>query len=98
MIAGSLGLLPSASYSTAGPTLYEPIHGSAPDIAGQNIANPIGMIRSMAMMLNDFDLKAGYVDVEKALHFVLDQGIRTKDLGGTASTTEFTQAMIAVLK
>lgn len=97
MIAGSLGLLPSASYSASGPTLYEPIHGSAPDIAGQGLANPIGMIRSMSMMLNDF----GYVEasqaVEQAIHKTLDAGIRTKDLGGSASTTEFTQAIIDAL-
>ena len=96
-LVGGLGFAPSGNIGDE-YRIYEAVHGSAPDIAGQNIANPIGMIRSMAMMLNDFDLKAGYVDVEKALHFVLDQGIRTKDLGGTASTTEFTQAMIAVLK
>lgn len=98
MIAGSLGLLPSASYSSSGPTLYEPIHGSAPDIAGQGLANPIGMIRSMAMMLNDFGCQNAYEAVENAIHKTLDAGIRTKDLGGSASTTEFTQAMIDAIE
>jgi 3-isopropylmalate dehydrogenase len=116
VIPGSLGLLPSASLAGA-PTdasspsfkptsgIYEPIHGSAPDIAGQGIANPIGTILSAAMLLRyslglDKEAKA----VEDAVRKVLDDkdiggcGLRPKDLGGEAGTKEMGDKIVEVLK
>lgn len=81
VLTGSLGMLPSASLSLSGPYLYEPIHGSAPDIAGQNIANPIGTILSVAMMLRySFHLAKEAQAVENAVTNVLDAGYRTGDI------------------
>jgi 3-isopropylmalate dehydrogenase len=88
VLAGSIGLLPSASIGT-GPGLYEPIHGSAPDIAGRGIANPLGTIASVAEMLRrslGFTQLADKIDV--AIDRVLDAGHRTSDLGGTVSTEQ----------
>ena len=101
-IAGSLGMLPSACLSelpsqgrVGRPSIYEPIHGSAPDIAGQGIANPIGSILSMAMML---EYSAGEIgcarNIETAVDNALNNGCLTRDLGGVASTTEMTDAII----
>lgn len=99
VITGSLGMLPSASLSDGGASLYEPIHGSAPDIAGQGKANPMSMILSVTMMLRqsfaEFDLAD---EIEAACQAVMGQGILTADLGGTASTQEFTDAVIAQLQ
>ncbi|MGY3750269.1 3-isopropylmalate dehydrogenase [Vagococcus acidifermentans] len=95
VIPGSLGLLPSASHSEDGPSLYEPIHGSAPDIAGQDIANPLSMIYSITMMLRQsFSLHEAADCIEAACDSVMAQGIITKDLGGTAATSQFTEAVI----
>ena len=82
MLTGSLGMLPSASLGTAGtPGVYEPVHGSAPDIAGKQLANPIATILSFAMMLRySFNLKAEAEKLEKAVQTVLDQGLRTADI------------------
>lgn len=82
MLTGSLGMLPSASLGVAGtPAVYEPVHGSAPDIAGKNIANPIATILSFAMMLRySFDLKAEADKLELAVKTVLAQGLRTADI------------------
>ncbi|MDI5790265.1 isocitrate/isopropylmalate family dehydrogenase [Bacillus licheniformis] len=81
MLTGSLGMLPSASLSSSGLHLYEPVHGSAPDIAGQNIANPLAAILSAAMMLRtSFGLEAEAQAVEHAVDQVLRAGKRTKDL------------------
>ncbi|KAJ7368607.1 3-isopropylmalate dehydrogenase [Mycena albidolilacea] len=109
VIPGSLGLLPSASLSgapsipaaDAKPTrgLYEPIHGSAPDIAGQGIANPIGTILSAAMLLRySLGLEAPAKAVEDAVRKVLDDGVRTADLRGTAKTVEVGDRIVEVLK
>lgn len=90
MLPGSMGLLPSASLGTPGPGLYEPIHGSAPDIAGQGIANPLATILAAAMLLrHSLDLEAEAKLVELAVDRVLDQGYRTKDIaaGGPAIST-----------
>ncbi len=96
MLAGSLGMLPSASHSINGPSLYEPSHGSAPDIAGQKIANPIATILSVAMMLDQsFDLTAEAKNIEEAVYKTIEQGVATKDLGGNATTTEMTEAIIS---
>lgn len=99
VLPGSLGVLPSASHSSAGPSLYEPIHGSAPDIAGKGIANPISMILSVAMMLRQsFQEEAAATAIEVACDNVLNQGLFTSDLGGEASTAEFTDAVVKELK
>ena len=95
VLPGTLGVMPSASHSDQGPSMYEPIHGSAPDIAGQGIANPISMILSVAMMLRDsFGETAGAEMIEEAVNQTLNQGILTRDLGGQASTAEMTAAII----
>ena len=97
VITGSLGLLPSASLGEpGGPGLFEPVHGSAPDIAGQGIANPLAMLLSAALMLRHGlgrPEEAGAV--ESAVDSALRDGLRTRDLGGTASTAEATAAVLA---
>ena len=81
MITGSIGMIPSSSLGEGSRDLYEPIHGSAPDIAGQNKANPIGTILSAAMMLKySFDLDEEAAAIEAAVHKVLDAGLRTGDM------------------
>lgn len=98
VLSGTLGVMPSASHSAGGPSLYEPIHGSAPDIAGQGIANPISMILSVAMMLRDsFGRFADAEMIEQAVEKTLAAGILTRDLGGQATTAEMTQAIIEAL-
>ncbi|MDF2946106.1 MAG: 3-isopropylmalate dehydrogenase [Bacillales bacterium] len=98
MLPGSLGLLPSGSYSTTGPALYEPIHGSAPDIAGKGIANPIGMLRSVSMMLADFGMSSESSLIESSISATLRAGFYTKDLGGNCSTDEFKNELFKELK
>jgi len=89
MISGSIGLLPSASLGGHGPGLYEPVHGSAPDITGQGIANPIATCLSAAMMLRySLDAPRGAQAIENAVNTVLGMGHATRDLGGTVSTHE----------
>ncbi|EFQ57496.1 3-isopropylmalate dehydrogenase [Streptococcus downei F0415] len=98
VLPGTLGVMPSASHSQDGPSLYEPIHGSAPDIAGQGIANPISMILSVAMMLRDsFGQETGASLIEQAVDKTLNQGVLTRDLGGQATTAQMTAAIIANL-
>ena len=95
VLSGTLGVMPSASHSENGPSLYEPIHGSAPDIAGLGIANPISMILSVAMMLRDsFGRYEDAKRIEDAVEATLAAGILTRDLGGQASTKEMTEAII----
>lgn len=111
VIPGSLGLLPSASLGgipdgkSRIPGLYEPIHGSAPDIAGQQIANPIGTILSIALMLRySFGREKEALLVEEAVKIVLDdvdiggRGLRTKDLGGQATTKDVGDKVVEVLE
>lgn len=99
MIPGSLGVMPSASHSIDGPSLYEPIHGSAPDIAGLGIANPVSMLRSLAMMLRESFKEREAADwIETACTEVMEEGIFTKDLGGTATTQSFTKAVQAKIR
>jgi 3-isopropylmalate dehydrogenase len=92
VITGSLGMLPSASVREDGLGLYEPVHGSAPDIAGKGIANPLGMILSASFMLrNSFGLEQEADEIEQAVYGVLDEGYHTRDLevqNGTLVTTE----------
>ena len=98
VLSGTLGVMPSASHSEDSPSLYEPIHGSAPDIAGQGIANPISMILSVAMMLRDsFGRYEDAERIEDAVEETLAAGILTRDIGGQASTREMTEAIIARL-
>ena len=83
MLTGSIGMMPSASLSSTTLGMYEPIHGSAPDIAGQNIANPLGTILSAAMMLRySFDMIEEADAIEKAVDEVLNDGYRTVDIAG----------------
>lgn len=98
ILPGTLGVLSSASHSESGISLYEPIHGSAPDIAGKNSANPVSMILSASLMLRQsFDLNDEADRIEDACHKVMEEGILTKDLGGTTTTTEFTSAILEKL-
>jgi 3-isopropylmalate dehydrogenase len=99
MLTGSIGLLPSASLAgsgdEAGPGLFEPVHGSAPDIAGQGVANPLAMFLSAALMLRHGLAMAGEAaSVESAVDRALAEGLRTRDLGGSATTAEATQAVL----
>ncbi len=81
MLPGSLGMLPSASLGSSGPGLYEPIHGSAPDIAGKGIANPLATILAAAMLLrHSLKLEDEAVTIESAVKSVLAKGYRTADL------------------
>ena len=87
--------MPSASHSESGSSMYEPIHGSAPDIAGQGVANPVSMILSVAMMMREsFDREEDASRIEKAVEATLAAGIFTRDLGGSASTKEMTEDII----
>jgi len=95
MLTGSIGLLPSASLGGDGPGLFEPVHGSAPDIAGQGIANPLAMFLSAALMLrHGFGMDAEAAAVESAVDRALAEGLRTRDLGGSATTDEAAQAVL----
>jgi 3-isopropylmalate dehydrogenase len=99
MLTGSLGMLPSASLGGVGPGLFEPVHGTAPDIAGQGIANPLGMILSAALMLrHGLGREAEAAAVESAVDRALAGGTRPRDLGGNATTAETTEAVLEGLK
>jgi 3-isopropylmalate dehydrogenase len=98
VLAGSMGMLPSASLGSDGPGLYEPIHGSAPDIAGKGLANPIGTILSAAMLLrHSLKLEAEAQAIEAAVDHTIAAGGRTADLGGTLSTRQLADEIIARL-
>jgi 3-isopropylmalate dehydrogenase len=98
MLTGSIGLLPSASVGGDGPGVFEPVHGSAPDIAGQGVANPLAMILSAAMLLrHGLDRAQEAAKVESAVDRALEAGLRTGDLGGTATTAEATRAVLEEL-
>jgi len=95
MLTGSIGMLPSASLGDGGPGLFEPVHGSAPDIAGTGTANPLAMFLSAGMMLrHGLEMEAEAAAVESAVDKALANGLRTADLGGTATTREATQAVL----
>lgn len=91
-LVGGLGLLPSANIGR-NHALFEPVHGSAPDIAGKKIANPIAAIRSAAMLLSHIGQNRSAELVEQAIQNVTERGIRTKDLGGDATTDDFGSAI-----
>jgi len=96
MLTGSIGMLPSASLGGDGPGLFEPVHGSAPDIAGQGIANPLAMFLSAALMLrHGLRLESEAAAVESAVQRALEEGLRTPDLGGGAGTDDATRAVLA---
>ncbi|NEU29812.1 3-isopropylmalate dehydrogenase [bacterium LRH843] len=102
MITGSLGMLPSASLSENGPGLFEPIHGTAPDIAGKGIANPLATISSVALMLTySLNMPKEAEALENAIHHVLNSGYRTADLAvdgeKALSTTEITNKVLEAL-
>jgi len=100
MLTGSLGMLPSASIGGQGPGLFEPVHGSAPDIAGAGIANPLATILSAAMLLRDgLAREEEAAAIERAVEMALERGLRTPDLaeGGQAGTEEMTAAVLAAL-
>jgi 3-isopropylmalate dehydrogenase len=95
MLTGSIGMLPSASLGGDGPSLFEPVHGSAPDIAGTGAANPLAMFLSAALMLrHGLRLESEAAAVESAVQRALDAGLRTADLGGAAGTAQATQAVL----
>jgi 3-isopropylmalate dehydrogenase len=110
MLTGSIGLLPSASLGersgdereargSGGPGLFEPVHGSAPDIAGQGVANPLAMILSAAMMLrHGLGREEPAARIESAVDSALEAGLRTRDLGGDATTAAATDAVLKELK
>jgi tartrate dehydrogenase/decarboxylase/D-malate dehydrogenase len=92
---GTIGIAPSANLNPERlfPSLFEPVHGSAPDIAGRNIANPVGMIWSGALMLDFLGERAAHDAIVAAIEAVLRNGPRTADLGGRADTTEMGRAI-----
>jgi 3-isopropylmalate dehydrogenase len=95
MLTGSLGMLPSASLGNGGPGVFEPVHGSAPDIAGQGLANPLAMFLSAALMLrHGLSMEAEAAAVESAVDRALAEGLRTPDLGGDATTAQATQGVL----
>src|SRR4051794_14540772 len=95
VVTGSLGLLPSASIGGGGPGLFEPVHGSAPDIAGQGIANPLAMFLSAALMLrHGLGREPEAAALESAVNRALEEGLRTRDLGGDATTEQATRAVL----
>jgi 3-isopropylmalate dehydrogenase len=98
-LTGSIGMLPSASLGDPGqPGLFEPVHGSAPDIAGSGAANPMAMFLSAAMMLrHGLGLESEAAAIESAVDRALAAGLRTRDLGGSAGTREATQAVLSNL-
>ena len=100
IIVGSMGLAPSANLDPLRrfPSMFEPVHGSAPDIAGKGVVNPLAQILSAAMMLDHLQLSAAAAEVEKAVAAVLAEGkVRTPDLGGRSSTGEVTAAVLEKL-
>jgi tartrate dehydrogenase/decarboxylase / D-malate dehydrogenase len=98
-VAGSIGVAPSANLNPPGehPSMFEPVHGSAPDIAGQGVANPVGQMWAAAMMLDHLGQPAASERLVGAFEAVLASDVRTKDLEGSATTEEFTAAVLARL-
>jgi tartrate dehydrogenase/decarboxylase/D-malate dehydrogenase len=98
-LAGSLGVASSANFNPERrfPSMFEPVHGSAPDIAGRGVSNPIGAIASAALMLEHFGLRDEARRVEAAIEAATGSGVLTRDIGGSATTGEMTDAVIAAL-
>ncbi len=99
MLTGSLGMLPSASMGgDDGPGLFEPVHGSAPDIAGTGAANPLAMFLSAALMMrHGLGLEGPAAAIESAVDAALSAGVRTRDLGGNVGTDEATKEVLSYL-
>ena len=99
-LAGSLGLAASANLNPQRrfPSMFEPVHGSAPDIAGQGLANPVGAVGSAALMLEHLGLPAEAARLHAAIEAVTAAGVLTRDLGGTATTRDVTKALIGALR
>jgi tartrate dehydrogenase/decarboxylase/D-malate dehydrogenase len=97
---GSIGLTPSANMNPESdfPSMFEPVHGSAPDIAGQGIVNPIATILAGAMMLRHLGEESAADRVETAVSHTLASGIKTRDLGGSATTTDMGEAIISAIE
>jgi tartrate dehydrogenase/decarboxylase/D-malate dehydrogenase len=98
-LAGSLGMAPSANLSLdrSRPSMYEPVHGSAFDLVGRGLANPIGMVLSAALMLDDFGLRESAERVRRAVAAACEDGVLTPDVGGTATTDEVGDAIVRAL-
>jgi tartrate dehydrogenase/decarboxylase/D-malate dehydrogenase len=94
--AGSIGVAPSANLNPPRtyPSMFEPVHGSAPDIAGRGVANPVGQIWSAALMLDHLGEHLGARVLVEGIEAALEEGIRTPDLGGTATTDEVGAAVV----
>ena len=97
--AGSIGMAPSANLNPERefPSMFEPVHGSAPDIAGRGIANPLGAVWSAALMLEHLGEAEAAAQALAAIAGVLADGVRTPDLGGGATTAEVTEALVSRL-
>ena len=97
-LVGGLGVVPGANHGEE-LSLFEAVHGSAPDIAGRNVANPMALIRSGVLMLEHLELRDEAARIRAAIRATLgERGLRTRDLGGTASTTEFADAVVAAIE
>lgn len=97
-LVGGLGVVPGANIGELG-SVFEAVHGSAPDIAGKNIANPTALLQSAIMMLRHLGERAAADLIERAMiHTLANKQVRTRDLGGTASTTEYTEAIVASMR
>ena len=97
-LVGGLGVVPGANIGELG-AVFEAVHGSAPDIAGKNIANPTALLQTAIMMLRHLGERAAADLVERAMiHTLANKQVRTRDLGGTASTTEYTEAIVASMR
>ncbi len=97
-LVGGLGVVPGANHGEE-LSVFEAVHGSAPDIAGRNVANPMALIRSGVLMLEHLELRDEAARIRTAIRATLgERGIRTRDLGGTASTTEFADAVVAAIE
>jgi tartrate dehydrogenase/decarboxylase/D-malate dehydrogenase len=98
-LTGTIGIAPSANLNPERefPSMFEPVHGSAPDIAGKGVANPIGQIWSGAMMLEHLGHPAAAASILRAIEQVIKSGPRTRDLGGTAGTEEVGRAIAAAV-
>jgi isocitrate dehydrogenase (NAD+) len=97
-LVGGLGVVPGANIGEHG-AVFEAVHGSAPDIAGMNKANPLALMQSAVLMLEYLDLRDAAARLAKALHqVVVTDNFRTRDIGGTASTTEFTEAVVRAIE
>jgi homoisocitrate dehydrogenase len=97
-LVGGLGVAPSGNLGSGRPAVFEPVHGSAPDIAGHGIANPVGAILSAAMLLEHLGADAGTQRVREAVAATVAAGVTTPDLGGKARTREVTEAIVARLE